>query len=191
MSTSSQHWPAAGQPRLPAAVHVTDLVVSEALGQLLLGPVSLHLAAGDLAVITGADPAGRWLLACALTGRLPLDRMRQTGRVTVAGRSTPPLIRAVSVLADSWRLPGIACPVDRRLAALNWARQSEAGLVALSSGLDGLTPNEQSMVLHGAAELAAGGRTVVVTSPLATTGLPGNELVSATIALPGRTPLAA
>lgn len=191
MSTSSHDRPTASHSRVPAAVHVQGLVVSEALGPLLLGPVSLHLAAGDLAVVTGADPAGRWLLTYAVTGRLPLDRLRMTGLVRVAERTTPALIRTVSVLADSWRLPGVASPVDRRLAALDWAQQTEASMVALSSGLDGLTPTEQSRVLQRAAALAGDGRTVVITSPVVTTGLTGHELVNATITLPGRTPLAA
>lgn len=191
---------AATPPSAPAAdhvsavdVHAEHLVVRSRLGSRVVGPLTFDIAPGALALATGDSPAGRWALAAALTGRLPLERMRAVGSLSVGGMTTPPMIRNVSVLAQSWRMRRVPEPSDRRLGAMAWARRTDAGLVVLSPGLDGLDAAQRQVVLIGAQELAAEGRTVLVTAPQSAIGAAERHLVSDTIALAtvGRTTSAA
>ncbi|MCB0914757.1 MAG: hypothetical protein H6525_05530 [Actinobacteria bacterium] len=182
MVASTSH-PAATVSTSNPLLEVMGLVVRTNFGARVTGPLTLTVELGSLAVAEGDTPAGRLALAAAVTGRLPLERMRAIGTVTVAGRSTPPLIRTVAVLAQSWRIHGVENRSHRRLAALTWARRTDAELIVLAPGLDGLEADERELVLAGAAELTAQGRTVLITAPQSGVGPRERQLASATIAL--------
>lgn len=167
-----------------ATLTVSGLVVRSIHGVHLLGPVSFTAEPGQVTLLTGSDPAARWALASAVTGRLPLERMRVGGTVSVAGHTTPPLIRNDSVLAQSWRIRGVADDAERRLAALAWASSLRVGLIVLSPGLDGLDEPGCRVVLDAAVRVAESGRTVLVTAPTSAAGAAEQHLVGATITLP-------
>lgn len=163
---------------------VRELVIRSMHGVHLIGPVSFTASSGRVTLLTGADPAARWALASAVTGRLPMERMRVGGTVSVAGLTTPPLIRNASVLAQSWRIRGVADAAERRLAALAWARSVPVELILLSPGLDGLDEAGCRMVLEDAARVADSGRTVVITAPVGAAAGAELHLATVTIALP-------
>ena len=148
----------------PLGVVTHGLFVRDLSGDLLVGPVSLDLPPGTLTILTGATPAGRYALACALTGRLPLDRLRARGTVIVGGLSAPPSIRNATTLAQSWRVPDATTTIERRQLSLAWAATRHTGVVCLCPGLSGLTGADRLALLAAAAELRDRGVTLVVTA---------------------------
>lgn len=174
---------ALGSPAVGGCVRVQGLLVRTELGALVAGPVTFTIDPGTLTLLEGATPASRWAIAAALTGRLPLDRMQALGSLSVGGMTTPPLIRVVAVLAQSWRIHAVPDSSQRRLAALAWTRRTDANLIVLAPGLDGLTAEERILVLAGARELVDDGRTVVVTAPLGVIGAQEHTLADDTITL--------
>ena len=165
-------------------MHVRDLVITTRSGRLLIGPTSFDAHEDSLTLLAGADPAARWALGTALAGVLP-ERLTLAGRIEVAGRHTPPLLRTVAALAQSWRIRGVARTVDRRLAALSWAASLTVPLIVLSPGLDGLAAEECQRVLEAAQRIAATGRTLLVTAPVTAEALAAAAGI-ATIELPPR-----
>lgn len=171
-----------GSTTTAGGVAVHGLFVRDLDGDLLIGPVSLDLPPGSLTILTGATPAGRGALVCALTGRLPLTRLRAHGTVHVGGHSAPPGIRNVSTLAHSWQTYGNTA-VERRLQALAWAATRHSALICLWPGLEGLAEADRVTLLQTAGELRDQGVTLVLSA--AARDLTGAEysLADATINL--------
>jgi hypothetical protein len=151
------------------AVGADRLTVTEP-GRLLLPPTELRIAAGTVAALVGGTQISRLVLAHALTGRLPADRVRLRGQLTVFGATSPADIRVRSLLALPWRTHAGPLAIARRLAALEWATNRAVGtrrpnrlLVVLSPGLEGLQQDEIAQVVAGAKELNDLGPTVLLT----------------------------
>ena len=148
-----------------------DLTVMEP-GRLLLPPTGLRIATGTAALIVGGTPISRLVLAHALTGRLPTERVRLRGQLEVFGATSSADIRARSLLALPWRARTRPTAVARRLAALEWATDRAVGvrrpnllLVVLSPGLEGLRPQEVAQVVAATTSLNDLGPTVLLTGP--------------------------
>ncbi len=179
--------PAPAGPITPAAssgsgisLRVDALAVRRGHEQIL-GPETFTLTGPAVALLTGPDPAARMALAAALTGSLPPDRFTVTGTVAANGRTSPPLVRAATALAQSWRVRSASDELGRRLAALDWAARDGAGIVVACPGLDGLTAGEQLDVLAAARGLARQGRLVVLTSGAA--GIAAEALAEADVTI--------
>ncbi len=151
------------------AVSADGLTVMET-GRLLLPPTDLRIAADTAAVLAGGTSISRLILAHALTGRLPTDRVRRRGALDVFGATSPADIRGRSLLALPWRARSRPTAVGRRLAALDWAAERAVSvrnpsrlLIVLSPGLEGLQPDEVAQVAAAATNVHALGPTVLVT----------------------------
>lgn len=131
----------------------------------LLGPITLQLPAQSLILITSSSPAARYAFACAVTGRLPTERLRLSGELAVAGRTAAPMIRAITALPQSWHVRDGDSDLHRRQSALQWAQRRKVALVALSPGLDALTDPEVLTLMSAAQDLRDLGITVVITTP--------------------------
>ncbi|MDQ1305920.1 MAG: hypothetical protein QG671_1752 [Actinomycetota bacterium] len=171
----SLHLPTRSRPPQRAgislAVSADDLTVMEP-GRLLLPPTGLRIATGTAALIVGGTPISRLVLAHALTGRLPTERVRLRGQLEVFGATSSADIRARSLLALPWRARTRPTAVARRLAALEWATDRAVGvrrpnllLVVLSPGLEGLRPQEVAQVVAATTKLNDLGPTVLLTGP--------------------------
>jgi hypothetical protein len=176
--------PSTAKPLAVRGLVVRGLVVRSLQGTRLVGPVSFTAAPGEVTLLTGADPVARWALASAVKGRLPPERMKMGGTVSVGRLTTPPLIRNTAALAQSWRVRGVVDPADRRLAALAWASDLPVELILLSPGLDGLDEHGRRLVLEAANRVAESGPVVVVTAPVAAAGPAERDLATVTITLP-------
>ncbi len=164
MSPSTSDARVAPLPGVPVGAHLASLRIRTSTGRRLLGPVSMDIPAAALTVIVGATPAGRWSLACAITGTLPTPRLSTLGELEVGGLTSPPLIHSLTKLAQSWRVRDTSGAVNRRLAALTWGATHHGRLIVLCPGLDGLTPDERYDVLNAARAIVDTGATVVVTA---------------------------
>jgi hypothetical protein len=184
MTRTPPHEPVGSRPTKAANLVAHGLVVRGMHGTHLVGPVSFTAEPGAVTLLTGTDPAARWAVAGAITGRLPMDRMRVGGTISMGGLTTPPLLRSESALAQSWRIRGVADAAERRLAALAWARSLSIHVIVLSPGLDGLDQAGRRLVLEDAARTAESGRIVVVTAPTNVAGSVERQLATVTITLP-------
>ncbi|MFI0432258.1 MAG: hypothetical protein ACH36H_03850 [Candidatus Nanopelagicales bacterium] len=147
----------------------------------ILGPETFTLTGPAVALLTGPDPAARMALAGVLTGTLPAERFTSTGTVEVNGRTSPPLVRAATALAQPWRVRSAADEPSRRLASLAWAARTGADVIVMCPGLDGLTGTHQRDVLAASRRLAQDGRLVVLTSAAA--GITGEALSAADVTI--------
>lgn len=175
--------PADRPPQKAVGVITRGLLVRSATGTPLLGPVSLTIPTGSLTIVTGGTPASRYALGCAITGRVPLERLRLRGLVQVGDRTSPPLIRAITALPQSWHVRRAQDTSERRLAALEWAHRRHPALAALTPGLDGLDEAERHALLRAARALVDDDITVVLTATSQQVGSPERELADATIVL--------
>lgn len=169
-----------GSTGTPASLHVEQLAVRRGHDPIL-GPETFTLTGPAVALLTGPDPAARMALAAALTGNLPPERFTITGTVAANGRTSPPLVRAATALAQSWRVRSASDELGRRIAALQWAARDGAGIVVACPGLDSLNAEQQLEVLAAARELTRGGRLVVLTSGAA--GIAAESLAEADVTI--------
>mgnify|MGYP003599451224 CR=1 FL=1 len=148
---------------LAPGVQASRLCVRDLHGEVLVGPVSFTLAPGSLNILTGATPAGRYALVAALTGRLPLTRVRQHGAMVVFGHSAPTGIRALTTLVLPWQSPGTSTG-ERRHQALAWADSQHTALAGMCPGLEGLSGADQESLLRVGHRLRDHGVIVVLSA---------------------------
>lgn len=153
------------------ALHSNGLTVRDRV-DVLVPSTDLFIPRGSVTLVHGGTPTARLLLAHAIAGRLPEERLTTEGELTLFGATSTRELRNHAVLALPWCATEGSTPLEHRISSLRWAfgiaksrRQSSHQLLVLSPALDGLGSIDESVELIAEADqITRGGTTVMLTA---------------------------